>query len=501
MRIRLDGRPPLEIDCDAVIIGTFEGEAGPPEEIVGPSLAAGLQRLRSAGVFTGKLGKKRVFSVPGDHPRDVVIVGLGPSGSFGPLEAERAAAAGAYAAAELGAERLEIVPFRTDGFGEAQAVRSAIEGCWRGAYRFDRHKTSPRRPRVNDLVIAGCTETPDVRKAVETGRVTAEAVALARDLVNEPPDVVTPTGLAEAAIEEGERAGLEVEALDAGQIEQLSMGAFLSVARGSAEEPRLVVMRHGEGPPAVALVGKGVTYDSGGLAVKPLSSLVEMKRDMAGGAAVIGAMCAIGRARLPVAVLGLVPAAENMSGAAATKPGSIVRAMDGTTIEITNTDAEGRLLLADGVAYARHLRADRIVDIATLTGACRVALGGAASALVGNDEDLQRAVESAAARAGERVWRLPAFDDYREALKSSVADLVNSAGRSAAAITAALFVGRFAGDIPWAHLDIAGTAWRADKGKNGQEAGATGVGVRTLFELARLVAAGGEARPPRARAE
>jgi leucyl aminopeptidase len=309
----------------------------------------------------------------------------------------------------------------------------------------------------------------------------------ARELANEPGNVLTPRVLADRATGIATPAGIAVEVLDEHAIGRLNMGLLLGVARGSSEPPRLIVLRH-EPPdapasPVLGLVGKGITFDSGGISIKPAEGMDRMKDDMSGGAAVICAMQAIGLLKPPIRVIGVVPATENMPSGSAIKPGDIVTSASGKTVEVLNTDAEGRLILGDALWYARHLGATHLVDIATLTGACVVALGKVASALFGTPDPWVDVVRRVADRSGDRVWPMPLFDEYAEQLRSELADLVNTGGRPAGVCTAAMFLKEFTGGLPWAHLDIAGTAW-ADEARPYQLKGATGVGVRTLAELA-----------------
>ncbi|UCC67499.1 MAG: leucyl aminopeptidase, partial [Armatimonadota bacterium] len=346
---------------------------------------------------------------------------------------------------------------------------------------------------LDELSLLGVSEddAEAVSEAARAGRVAGEATNYARRLVNLPPNEVTPSRLAEEAAAAGESTGLEVEVLGPDQLERLGMGAFLAVARGSEEPARLMVLRHRgkEGGPRIAFIGKGLTFDSGGLSIKPAEKMETMKQDMAGAAAVLGALRAVGQLKLGVDVLGVIPAAENLPSGRAYRPGDIVKALNGKTIEIVSTDAEGRLLLADGLAYARQLGATHLIDVATLTGACIIALGHVAAGVMGNDSPFLEAVLDAGDRAGERMWRLPLFPEYRAQLDSKTADLKNVGGRPAGTITGAWFLREFVGDTAWAHMDIAGTAW-SEKDEPHQVEGATGAGTRTLIALAERMAGG-----------
>jgi leucyl aminopeptidase len=328
---------------------------------------------------------------------------------------------------------------------------------------------------------------PEFAPAVDSGRLTGEAINAARVLINEPGNYLPPRVMADKASELGAVSGVSAEVLDEKQIESLGMGMFLGVARGSAEPPRLLVLKYApSGAPAdrtLGLVGKGITFDTGGISIKPADGMERMKDDMAGGAAVVAAVRAIARLGVPRRVVAVVPATENMPGGKALKPGDVIRGAAGVTVEINNTDAEGRLVLGDGLWYAKQRGATHLVDVATLTGACVVALGKVTTGLFGTPPAWMDAVKQAAARAGEPVWELPLGPDYRELLKSDVADIINSGGRAGGAITAAMFLREFVGETPWAHLDIAGTAW-IDDARPWATKGASGVMVRTLVELA-----------------
>jgi leucyl aminopeptidase len=330
--------------------------------------------------------------------------------------------------------------------------------------------------------------------AVARGRVLGEYTNEARALANAPGNELTPRVFADRAVAIAKAAGLATEVLDEQRIASLKMGLLLGVARGSQEPPRLVVLRHDPPTPVsnvvLGLVGKGITFDTGGISIKPAENMDKMKDDMSGGAAVICAMAAIARLNAPVRCIGIVPMTENMPGGKAVKPGDVLTSASGKTVEIINTDAEGRLILGDGLWYARELGATHLIDVATLTGACVVALGKTTSGLFGAPDAWVETVRQASARAGDRSWPLPVYDDYKEQLKSEIADFTNTGGRAGGAITAALFLKEFIGDKPWVHIDIAGTAW-AEEPKPYQPKGATGVTVRTLAELALDVASWG----------
>lgn len=318
----------------------------------------------------------------------------------------------------------------------------------------------------------------------------AEATNLARDMVNEPANFMTPTRMAEEATKLAENHGLKINVLEQEQIQELGMGALLGVAQGSRQPPKFIVLNYeggDSGKPDVALVGKAITFDSGGISIKPAEGMGSMKGDMAGGAAVTGAISAVAQLKPRINVMALVPATENLPGGSALKPADILTAMDGKTIEIVSTDAEGRLTLADALGYARKQGAKRIIDVATLTGAMRVALGNICSGAFANNQEIVDGVIAAGVEAGEKIWQMPMYDEYKEQNKSDVADIKNTGGRPAGAVTAAQFVGEFAGDTPWVHLDIAGTSM-SDKERTYLVKGATGVPVRTLVNFVLSIA-------------
>jgi leucyl aminopeptidase len=389
------------------------------------------------------------------------------------------------------------------GGGAARVVEAVVEGAILADYDADSYRTERNaEKRIDRLILAtnggaaassgkGAGQSDATRAAAERGRIIAEATNFTRDLVNAPSNQMTPTRLAEQAETMAARFGLDCQVLGPEEIRALKMGAFWSVAQGSDEPARLIVLRYfpagAPAEPVIGLVGKGITFDTGGISIKPATDMHEMKTDMAGGATMLGVMRALAQLKPNVRVLAVVPATENMPSGKASKPGDVITSMSGKTIEILNTDAEGRLVLADGITYAKQQGATVVVDAATLTGAVTVALGNITTGVFGRDEDWVNRVLGAAAAAGERMWRLPVDDDYRDLYKSSIADLANFGGRYGGAIIAAMFVGEFAGDTPWVHLDIAGTRWSNEE-KPYLAKGPTGHGVRTLVELLTRIA-------------
>jgi leucyl aminopeptidase len=369
----------------------------------------------------------------------------------------------------------------------AEFASAAVEGAILGDFEPDRHKTGNDKTALASFTVVCPNGTADLDAAVLRGQVLAESQNFTRALANEPANLLTPLKMAAAAREMAQEQGLECEVLERGDLERLGMGALLGVAQGSAEPPALIVLRYR--PPAAAsaahlgLVGKGVTFDTGGISIKPSEGMEKMKYDMCGGAAMIGAMRAIAQLKPPLAVTAFIPCVENMPGSRAQRPGDIVTAMSGKTIEVLNTDAEGRLILADALAYARRLGCTHLVDAATLTGAIVVALGHIYTGVFSNNDAMRDRVLRAARAEGERMWPMPLDDEYKEGLKSPFADLANIGTRWGGAITAAIFLKEFAEDTPWVHLDIAGTAY-LDEPQPNMPKGPTGLPVRTLVRLA-----------------
>ena len=414
----------------------------------------------------------------------VLLAGAGKAERFDPAEMRKLAGA---AVRHLKSKAVKSIAMALDPeHASADFASAAVEGAILGEYEPDRYKTDDgEKKSVDRFTVVAAGE--DLEDAVTRGRIVAEAQNFARALVNEPANLLTPNKVAEAARSMASEYGLECQVLDSERMELLGMGALLGVARGSAEPPALVVIRYrpreGKSTSHLGLVGKGVTFDSGGISIKPADGMEKIKYDMAGGAAMLGAMRAIAQLKPAIAVTAFIPCVENMPGSRAQRPGDIVTAMSGKTIEVINTDAEGRLILADALTYARKQGCTHLVDAATLTGAVVVALGHLNVGLFANDDGLRERVLGAAKSAGERMWPMPLEDDYKDYLKSAFADLANVGGRWGGAITAAMFLKEFAEDTPWVHLDIAGTAW-LDESKPFLAKGPTGLPVRTLVQLA-----------------
>ncbi len=454
------------------------------DEKIGGMLSAFLARED----FRGKKNETAVlYPPPGAIGAErLVLVGLGERETCSAERVRQAAGAAAKAARALGATTLLAPPMGAERLAEEVAAQATVEGVLLGLYRFWELKTASKpTPDVVSLTLVA--EGKDGAVGAGIGRVLAESANLARDLVNRPANVATPTHLAEVARAITEETGITVRVLDEAEMAALGMGALLSVAHGSDEPARFIVMDYrpeGDERSTVVLVGKGITFDSGGISLKPSKGMEAMKGDMGGAAAMMGAIRALALLKVPLRVVALVPATENMPSGRATKPGDVVEAMNGKTIEVINTDAEGRLILADALAYAERFHPDAIFDAATLTGACVVALGHHAAGVMG-DEGLIERLREAGERSGERVWPLPLFEAYGEQLKSDVADLKNVGGRPAGAITAGYFLSHFVPEgVPWVHIDIAGV-FMAERERPYQPKGGTGFGVRLLAETLR----------------
>ncbi len=469
-----------EVPADVEVLGVPVAKGGEGPEVLGDGHGLDPGEL-SARRFEGKVGETMALAGPG--ATTLVAVGVGPAADIAPDVLRRSAAALVRAAWKRDSAATTLLDAVPAGLDRAAAAGAVAEGAGLAAYRFTRYKSDPDPCRLAGLALVA-DDGSDLGTAVARSATVVDAVCLARDLVNEPAGSLSPRELADRAAEVAERVGLGVEVIDEAGAEALRLGGLLGVARGSDEPPRLIKLTYDPrgAERTVALVGKGITFDSGGLSIKTAEGMMTMKTDMSGGAAVIAAMSALAALDAPVRVVGFVPATENMPGGRATKPGDVLTTRNGTTVEVLNTDAEGRLVLADGLALAVEEEPDAIIDLATLTGACIVALGPKIAGLMGNDDELVDQVRSAAERAGEPAWPLPLPKDYRKQLDSEVADLKNIGGRHAGALTAGLFLQEFVGSVPWAHLDIAGPS-RAEEDDGALAKGGTGAGVRTLLEL------------------
>jgi leucyl aminopeptidase len=486
---------PERAKTGCLVLGVFksQGDSAPELSIAARAAdRAAHGALRAAlgdGDLSGRTGSTLLLRrVAGLAAERVLLVGLGARGELSEPAYRDALRAAANALKETGAREacIYFAELKVAQRPPAWNVRHAVLVLRDAYYRFDRLKTqkAPPPPVLASVAIclAGAPVPAASQAALKEARATADGVELARTLGNLPANICTPSYLADEARRIAKQHKLGIEVLERRDIEKLGMGAFASVFRGTPEPPKLIVLKHlggAKGRKPLVLVGKGITFDTGGISLKPGAEMDEMKYDMSGAASVLGSLAALAAMKAPVNVIGIVPATENMPSGRATKPGDVVTSLSGQTVEILNTDAEGRLILCDAITYAERFNPEAVVDIATLTGACVVALGHVVSGLFANDDRLAASIEQAAGDAWDRVWRLPLHDDYQEQLRSNFADMANIGGRPAGAITAACYLSRFARKLRWAHLDIAGTAW-----KSGRDKGSTGRPVPLLVRLA-----------------
>ena len=481
------------LPLSAIIVNLFEGVKNPGGATAAVDKALGglITQLIAEGEIKGKRNEITLIHSMGKiAPERVVVAGLGKEEEITLSVIRGVAAEACRFLRRVGATQVATIAHGA-GVGGIDAEKSAqavTEGAMLGLYTFRKHQTKEAEEgEIEQLLIVERDEEKlaALERGCAGGRIMAEATNLARDMANEPANYMTPTHMAEVAQKVADEWGFECRILEQADMERLGMGALLSVARGSRQPPKLILLNYKGGDPAkspLGLVGKGITFDSGGISIKPSEGLGDMKGDMAGGAAVIAAMRAIGELRPKVNVTALVPATENLPDGAALKPGDIVQASNGKTIEVVTTDAEGRLILADALCYALKLGLSPVVDVATLTGACHIALGDFCTGAFGNDQELVDRVIKAGEEAGEYIWQMPMYEEYKEQNKSDIADIKNSAGRWGGAITGAQFLAEFVEETPWVHLDIAGPS-RAEKDRTYLVKGATGVAVRTLVNL------------------
>ena len=495
MKIIAEAAQLLSINTPVLVFGLFEEKSlSFRHEEINAALDDVLGQAIREQEFSGKLGETLLLhSGKRLAARRILCVGLGQEKNYGAAQARQAIASAAELAQK---KRLPTLALDLDSFVNAavaltQATAAATEGIALSAYRYDDFRNDSAKdlaPLLSEalLICANADEQNNVQATVTATQIICTSVCLARDLVNAPGNVKSPQDLAERCRIEGEAAGCTCTILHRQELEDEGMGALLGVAQGSMREPCLIILEYrGAGNKApLALVGKAVVFDSGGISLKPAEKMDEMKMDMAGGAAVLGTITAAARLRLPINLVALIPAVENLPSGHAIRPGDILTSLAKKTIEVLNTDAEGRLILADAITYAQRYQPEALIDVATLTGAAIVALGHQASAILGTDQPLIDALIAAGDRSNERLWQLPLWDDYDQLIKSDVADIKNSGGRPAGTITGAAFLKAFAGEKPWAHLDIAGTAWE-EKGRPGIPKGGSGVGVRLLIDFLR----------------
>ena len=469
-------------------VDTAEKKQGKPaiKVLAGGAAAKATAPILDSGEFAAGSCETALLHAPdGFKAKRILLVGLG---KLSTAEVRKAAGTAVRFAKPRKLRELSIaIP---EGLAPAAATRAVVEGAYVGDFDPDTYRSDRKDQSIEQLNVVG--SGAQVEAGLREGVILGEAQNFARSLINEPSNVMTPTVLGERAAAMCQQVGLKCEVYGADKLKELKMGAFWGVTKGSQEPPALIVMTYepkgASAAPVLGLVGKGITFDTGGISIKPADGMEKMKYDMSGGAAMIGAMQAIAQLKPAVKVIGIVCAAENMPSGSAMKPGDVQIAMSGKSIEIINTDAEGRLVLADGLAYARQLGATHLIDAATLTGACVVALGMINAGVFSNDEETYRHFTEALETSGERFWRLPVEDDYRDQIKSSIADIMNTGGsRWGGAISAAMFLKEFAEDTPWIHLDIAGVAW-SDEQKPWMAKGPSGIAVRSITEWVRSYA-------------
>ncbi len=486
----------LKEKTEMIVVGFFEGLKAPrgAAEAVDKALSGVLSKIVQSGEFTGKFLKTTLLRTGGKLAAEkVLVVGLGKWDEYNMEKVRQAAGRAATEARELGVKEYATVIFGGghEGTDIQEACLAMAEGSILALYEYDRFKTKKedKDKEIKSITIMenNGQKMAKAQKAVQLAQVTNESVYLVRDLVNTPSNELTPTKLGLVAKEVAKKNGLACKVMEPKEIQKLKMGGLLSVAKGSDEPPRFIVLEHGANHKewdTIVIVGKGITFDSGGISLKPAEKMEEMKGDMAGAGVVLGVLQAVAKLKLPLHVVGLAPATENLPSGHATKPGDIVMALNGKTIEVINTDAEGRVILADALSYAKHFKPKAVIDLATLTGACVVALGHEACGLLGSDQALMDKVKKASEQTGERAWPLPMYEEYAENIKSDLADIKNVGARGAGTITGAMFLKHFTEGYAWAHLDIAGTAFD-DKAKPYIPKGGTGFGVRLLVQFLR----------------
>jgi leucyl aminopeptidase len=493
MNIKVEKGRAEKFPCELLLLFSFEA----PEQMEGPIQKVDLEwkgfisTLMKQGDFKGELFECHLFHTKGALPaKRVVLTGLGKKGEFD-LEKWRGAAskAGQFIR-NSGIKQFAFAIKKFDGHSEAELAESFVTGFLLGVYQFNEFKTLERDKirEISEMVLLGekDEEINLIRDGLRTGEIISEAVCMARDLVNGPSNQVTPTVLAEKAQQIAKEPGMEIQVFEVSQAEAMGMGAFVAVAKGSQEPGKFIVLEYnkGKGLETIALVGKGITFDSGGISIKPSENMDRMKDDMSGTAAVLATLQATSKLQLPFHLVGVMPATENLPSGKAYKPGDILKTLSGQTIEVISTDAEGRLILSDALTFSLRYQPKAIIDLATLTGACVIALGDYVIGLLGNDETLLKRIEAASSKTGEKVWRLPFWEEYFDYLKSDVADFRNVGTRAAGAIIGGIFLSKFVEKIPWVHLDIAGPA-SIEKERPYAPRGGTGVGVRLLLQLLR----------------
>ncbi len=486
-----------EVDAHALAVAVFKGEKAEDGLLKELDAASGgiIRSIIDSEELKGKEGETayvHLANAEGVKAKRLLLVGVGEREAYGLGQIAQMSGAAVRTLRSRNVRSIAVLTRADETVDVARAASAAVEGAYMALFDTDKYRTVDKEERTIDriLIVASGADADALRKGAERGRIVGEAANFTRDLANEPGGYMTPTDLADRAQQIASEFGLEIDVLDQARMEEKGMGSLLSVARGSEQPPKLIVLKYmpegkqkvEDGEDYLAIVGKGVTFDSGGISLKPGENMELMKYDMTGGATVLGVMRAIAQLKPSIPILGIVPATENMPSGKATKPGDIVRAMSGKTIEVINTDAEGRLILADAVLYAKELGATQIIDMATLTGAVSIALGDVNTAILGTDQKLIDEFIDAGQEVGEKFWQLPLDKEYSKQIKSDIADIKNVGGRKAGTITAAAFIKEFTDGTSWAHLDIAGTAW-GEEAKPFRSKGPTGVAVRTLVNF------------------
>ncbi len=477
--------------CELLLLFSFESlqPLEGPIQRVDEEWKGFLSTLARQGDFKGELFECRLLHTQGALPaKRVLLTGLGKREDFDLDKWRGAASKAGQFIRDLGVKRFAFPVSKFGEFGEEELSEAFVTGLILGTYQFDEFKTTERDKikKMEEVVLVGETanDSRTIQAGMGRGRIVSEAVCMARDLVNGPANQITPGVLAQRAEQIAKDYGIEIEVLDLSKAESMGMGAFVAVAKGSHEPAKFITLEYnrGEGAETIALVGKGITFDSGGISIKPSEGMERMKDDMSGAAAVLAVMKAASELQLPLHLVGIIPATENLPGGKAYKPGDILKTLSGQTVEVISTDAEGRLILSDALTYSLRYQPKAMIDLATLTGACVVALGDYVIGLFGNDEALLKKIERASVKTGEKVWQFPLWDEYFDYLKSDVADFRNVGTRAAGAIIGGIFLSKFAGKTPWVHLDIAGPA-SIEKEKPYTPRGGTGSGVRLVLQV------------------
>jgi leucyl aminopeptidase len=467
--------------CDSLILPFTEGNSELYDRL-SPSITKLIKRVFSKE-FNGKQNEILLVPAPEDiKPERIFFIGLGKKEE---VSREKIRQAGGKAAVYLRDSGMKKIALSTSVLSFNASPADFIEGSLLGLYTFKKYMKKKNDRMIESITILS-RSSKRIKEDLYWIKTTASSVNFARDLVNTPANDMTPSHLAKVALSLKGKT-FSVKILEKRDVQRLGMGSYLSVVQGSHEPPKFIILeyRGTKGSPIV-LIGKSITFDSGGISLKPSEGMEKMKYDMAGGAAVLGIMKAVSELKLPVYIIGILPATENLPGSSAAKPGDIVRAIDGKTIEIISTDAEGRMTLADAIGYSKRFKPKVIIDIATLTGACSIALGNGAMAMMGNDKDIINKLKESGNNTYERVWEMPIFEEYKEYIKGDIADLKNTGGKSGSLVTSAYFLSEFAGDTPWVHLDIAGTAW-VEKEKPYLPKGASGIGIRLILDFIKKI--------------